>query len=298
MMLFQEPGITELEDDQWLNSGPVSPGDGTYLIDFWMYSCRCCQNRVNTLQEIHQYHPVEVLGVHYPDFSFERQKKNVERAIERNGIDYPVVHDPDKKTWKNFGGDFGAQQVLVRDGEVVWKSRNSETASLEEIVSGEFDIESGELANISDHRVISGSYLGFSRCQGVNNGGNFHGAKDLSMPENRRRGGIYLEGSWRQTDEFLESRGGKMSVPFRASLAGLVAGDKGIRDVEVLIDGKTVPRSIAGEDLRVEEGRSYVRLKSPRFYSLIEGQCRSAELTLKPEKGLRMYEVVFERPEP
>ena len=87
-------GITK-----WFNSAPLSIGDlrgRVVLVDFWTYGCYNCVNTlpyVTRLYETYKDKGLVVVGVHTPEFPFERSAGNVQAALKRHGITYPVAQD-------------------------------------------------------------------------------------------------------------------------------------------------------------------------------------------------------------
>ena len=112
----------------WFNSKPLSWADlkgRVVLIDFWTYSCINC---IRTLPEIRQLAAryqgkgLVVIGVHAPEFAFEHQPENVQAAMKRYGISYPVVLDNQFIIWRAFNNHYWPAQYLVdRSGRVVYQ---------------------------------------------------------------------------------------------------------------------------------------------------------------------------------
>ena len=101
------PEFTGLES--WISSDPVTLASlrgKIILIDFWTYSCiNCIRTLPFILEWQEKYEPLglRIIGVHTPEFDFEKDAENVSAAVERFGIDYPVALDNDRKTWDAFG---------------------------------------------------------------------------------------------------------------------------------------------------------------------------------------------------
>jgi thiol-disulfide isomerase/thioredoxin len=93
---------------QWLNSPPLTRAGlkgKVVLIDFWTYSCINCIRALPYVEEwAKRYGPqgLVVIGVHTPEFAFEKQPSNVERAIRNFGVTYPVAMDNDYSIWQAF----------------------------------------------------------------------------------------------------------------------------------------------------------------------------------------------------
>ncbi len=96
-------GITK-----WFNSAPLSIRDlrgRVVLVDFWTYVCYNCVNTlpyVTKLYETYKDKGLVVVGVHTPEFPFERSASNVQAALKRHGITYPVAQDNDSVTWNGW----------------------------------------------------------------------------------------------------------------------------------------------------------------------------------------------------
>ncbi len=120
------PEITGIE--RWLNSEPLTIAGlkgKVVLVDFWTYSCINC---VRTLPYVTQWYEkyknqgLVVVGVHAPEFPFERSTANVQTAIKRFGITYPVAQDNSFATWKAYGNQYWPAIYLVdRNGKIVLK---------------------------------------------------------------------------------------------------------------------------------------------------------------------------------
>src|SRR5687768_7616968 len=92
----------------WINSEPLTMAGlrgKAVLVDFWTYSCVNC---VRTLPYVNAWHEgykdkgLVIIGVHTPEFEFEHDRSNVEAAVARFGISYPVAIDNDYATWKAY----------------------------------------------------------------------------------------------------------------------------------------------------------------------------------------------------
>lgn len=122
---YPAPEFTGIET--WINSEPLSMAGlkgKVVLVDFWTYSCINC---VRTLPYITQwdakYHDkgLVIVGVHSPEFEFEKDAANVRNAVVARGIHYPVALDNHLDTWSNFHNRYWPAHYLIdRDGKVVY----------------------------------------------------------------------------------------------------------------------------------------------------------------------------------
>ena len=121
----------------WINHEPLTIGGllaqgRVVLVDFWTYTCINC---IRTLPYLRMWHEkyadrgLTILGIHSPEFDFERERANVIDAVERRGIEYPVAQDNEMATWRAFqnrawpakymfGVDGGAALPALRRGTV------------------------------------------------------------------------------------------------------------------------------------------------------------------------------------
>ena len=96
--------------DAWLNTEPTTIANETskgnvVLIDFWTYTCVNCLRTLPFLQEWHEKYAdlgLVILGVHAPEFEFEKNLANVQRAVDEEGVNWPVALDNEMETWDAF----------------------------------------------------------------------------------------------------------------------------------------------------------------------------------------------------
>ena len=91
-------------------------GEKVVLLEFWTYSCFNCQNVQPYLNEWHEEYEDDgllVIGVHRPEFEFEKDPASVERAVEEADIRYPVVLDNDSATWDAYGNRYWPARYLI-----------------------------------------------------------------------------------------------------------------------------------------------------------------------------------------
>ena len=128
------PGEGYVEPDReltgltgWINHEPLTIGGllaqgRVVLVDFWTYTCVNC---IRTLPYLRMWHEkyadrgLTILGIHSPEFDFERERANVIDAVERRGIEYPVAQDNEMATWRAFQNRaWPAKYLFGADGRV------------------------------------------------------------------------------------------------------------------------------------------------------------------------------------
>lgn len=104
---------------QWLNSEPLSIADlkgSVVLMQFWTFACINCQRTLPYITRWHQQYAskgLKVIGVHTPEFAFERDVNNIKRVLQQRQITYPVPLDNEFKTWKAYDNQYWPHLFLA-----------------------------------------------------------------------------------------------------------------------------------------------------------------------------------------
>ena len=119
---FDRPGpvLDVIGVDGWINSDTISiqdelNQDKVVLVDFWTYTCVNCLRTLPFLREWHKKyadHGLIIIGVHSPEFEFEKVRANVEQAVDQEHVYWPVALDNDMKTWRSFGNRYWPAKYL------------------------------------------------------------------------------------------------------------------------------------------------------------------------------------------
>ncbi|WED43580.1 cytochrome c biogenesis protein DipZ [Legionella cardiaca] len=111
----------------WINSPSLQLSDlkgHVILIDFWTYSCINCIRTLPYLKAWYEKYNKQgfiIIGVHSPEFDFEKNLANVKNAVKRYGINYPVALDNQFATWRNYNNHYWPAHYLInKNGEVVY----------------------------------------------------------------------------------------------------------------------------------------------------------------------------------
>jgi thiol-disulfide isomerase/thioredoxin len=120
------PNFTGISN--WFNSAPLSMTGlrgKVVLVDFWTYGCVNCVNtlpHVTALYAKYKDRGLVVVGVHTPEFPFEKSASNVQAALKRHGILYPVAQDNESQTWNAYGNQYWpAQYIVDQSGKIVYQ---------------------------------------------------------------------------------------------------------------------------------------------------------------------------------
>jgi thiol-disulfide isomerase/thioredoxin len=277
----------------WLNSAPLSVDDlrgRVVLVDFWTYTCI---NWLRTLgyvrawAEKYEDQGLVVVGVHTPEFPFERDVDNVRRAIEERQISYPVAVDSDYRTWNAYKNEYWPEEYLIdRRGHVrevkPGEGRYDETERHIRTLLGE--PAGAQLASVRDrtpqHLTTPETYLGWTRLD------RYAGSplrvdqySNYRFPRTIPLNGLAYAGQWRVQRERIEAgRDARLRLHFLAQDVYLVLSGRG--RLQVLVGGRPVKTIRVGGFSRL-----YTLLRYPR---LSEG---ALELRFTP--GLAAYAFTF-----
>ena len=299
---------------EWLNSEPLT-SDGlrgnVVLVQFWTYSCI---NWLRTLPYVRAWaekyadHGLVTIGVHSPEFAFEKNVDDVRRAAQDMHVDYPIAIDSDFAVWQAFHNQYWPALYFVDaqgqirheyfgEGEYEQSERMLQkllgeagaTAIDPELVS--VDASGAEVAADWGSLESPESYLGFQRGARFASPGDtaFDESRVYAAPEQLDVNRWALSGDWTIAQQFirLNEAGGRLQFRFHARDLHLVMGpaarERPVR-FRVLIDGQP-PGAAHGVDVD-EEGNGIVR--EPRLHQLVRQPGPIADHT---------FEIVFADPD-
>lgn len=116
---FEGRRVPEITSPSWINSEPLPPEalhGRVVLVEFWTFGCYNCRNVEPKIKAWHErYSPdgLVVLGIHSPEFSYERNVESVRDYVRDHRIDYPVIIDNDFSNWNRFGNKFWPAVYLI-----------------------------------------------------------------------------------------------------------------------------------------------------------------------------------------
>jgi cytochrome c biogenesis protein CcdA/thiol-disulfide isomerase/thioredoxin len=301
-----------VDTQQWFNT----PGDKpltlrglrgrVVLVDFWTYSCINC---IRTLPYLKAWDAkyrkdgLTIVGVHTPEFPFEREASNVQTAIDENGIRYPVVQDNEQATWNAYGNQYWpAEYFIDAQGRVRYVHFGEGEYGEKEKVIRELLAEAGKPVKGEETRVHAiapsltvstpETYLGAARAERFTNVMLSPGSHDFTAPKALPANEFAYHGNWRITLESATAgAGASLDLNFGARRVYLVLGSPGRdRKVRVLLDGQPISAADAGTD--VHDGA--VTVTGQRLYNLVNlPEVGHHVLTLEPEAGVQGYAFTF-----
>ncbi|MBI1972355.1 MAG: thioredoxin family protein [Candidatus Aenigmarchaeota archaeon] len=273
------PEIDGIEN--WINSQPLKISDlrgKVVLVDFWTYSCINC---LRTLPYIKAWHSayadkgLVIIGVHTPEFDFEKNYDNVKSFVDRNGIKYPVAMDNGYVTWKNYKNNYWPRKYLVdANGFIrydhIGEGGYDETEKMIQKLLKEIDpsvsLTPTNVTGIEPGFIQTPEiYFGYNFArQNVGNSEGFQPEKTVEYkPAKITQDNVaYLGGVWKNNRDSAELVGtGKVSLVYTAKSVNIVAG--GNATLEILVDNTTKD---AGSDI-VE--KNTVNVEGFRLYNII-----------------------------
>jgi cytochrome c biogenesis protein CcdA/thiol-disulfide isomerase/thioredoxin len=299
-------------NEQWFNT----PGDRpltlrslrgrVVLVDFWTYSCINC---IRTLPYLKAWDAkyrkdgLTIVGVHTPEFPFEREASNVETAISENGIRYPVAQDNEQATWNAYGNQYWpAEYFIDAQGRVRYVHFGEGEYGEKEKVIRDLLAEAGRTVKGGETQVHAvtpsttvstpETYLGAARAERFTNSMLSPGSHDFTAPKSLPANEFAYNGKWSiALDSVTAEAGAALDLNFGARRVYLVLGSPGRdRRVRVLLDGQPISNADAGADVH----GGGVTVTGQRLYNLVDlPRVGHHVLTVQPEAGVEGYAFTF-----
>lgn len=304
----------------YINTEPVtleSLRGKVVLLDIWTYSCINCQRTlpyINAWYDKYRDQGLEIIGLHSPEFEFEKDINNVRDAVERFGVEYPVALDNDFATWRAYENQWWPRKFLIDiDGFVVYdhigEGAYEQTERVIQQLLNErnnrlgLDLETdsnivepdGTESVQSGFKYTPEVYFGAWRNQSTLGNGvpSVIGEQELLVPEELEINHVYHGGSWQFEREFAvnKSERARIVLPYQASKVFMVASADKPVNVQVLIDGELVT-DMAGEHV----SNGVVTVQNEQLYNLIDDPDGWGEHTLEliiENPGLKAFTFTF-----
>lgn len=311
------PELVGIEDPKkWINSPPVSLEKlkgNIILLDFWAYSCVNCIRTIPALKEIagkYKNKRFALVGIHTPEFEFEKEIGNVKNAVKKHEIKYPIFNDQERKNWENYGNKYWPRAAVINaEGEVIFEHiGESGYDEIEERIVDELtaikEVKPGETKMLFEgerffHEGISReTYAGSARSYGFNSRMvcTPDGCNEYIDSGKYEKDTVNLHGQWIQEKEYVEfqaEKGGWIALKFFASEVNVVMSGIGI--AEILLDGNALTRTNTGKDVMFIGKKSYVKLNGADMYRIFDnrGQFREGILKIIPFRRMRVFAYTF-----
>jgi cytochrome c biogenesis protein CcdA/thiol-disulfide isomerase/thioredoxin len=280
-------GLTE-----WVNSKPLTLRQlrgKVVLIDFWTYSCVNCLRTLPHLKAwdaAYRRDGLVILGVHSPEFAFERVPSNVKRAVRKLGVRYPVALDNDFATWRAYSNQYWPAKYLIdRSGRLRFHHfGEGDYGHIESLIRRYLGERGGPTTHVADltptEATTPESYLGYERL-GPFSGSRIEPDREATyrFPRVTFPDSLAYSGRLRvERQRIVAGRDAALRLQFHARQVNLVLGGSGA--LRVYLDGKF--------QRTVEVGGE------PRLYALLQlPKLRQGLLELQFAPGLSAYAFTF-----
>lgn len=301
------PNFTGL--DGWINSPPLSVPQlhgKVVLVDFWTFSCINCVRTLPHLAHLEQAYGSKglvVVGMHSPEFDFEKVAANVQAAVTRLAVTWPVALDSGMNTWNAYGNQYWPAEYLIdQSGRIAYiHDGEGEDAVTESAIAALLNVAPSAVtptpatpgAGPQTPELYAGSERG-QLADGESYGpqGQATTYPDSGPPS--AADAIQVTGSWADEGQYLVSRGaGHIRLRFIAGNVFLVAGADGGSPVSlhITVDGNPVPGAGSGGDLV----GSVLTVGQLRLYNVLVGQGGVSRhlIDIAVPSGLRLYTFTF-----
>jgi thiol-disulfide isomerase/thioredoxin len=263
------------------------------LIDIWDYTCVNC---IRTLPYITAWHEkytekgLVILGVHTPEFDFEKDPENLRAAVKRFGLTYPVIADNNYEIWHSLANRywpakyiFDANGILraqhfgeghYQEFEAFIQKLLYERDSTIELPDLTPHVREADKAGAVCYRPTPELYLGFERNKlGNREAFPLHKPTKFIVSEPIEKDAIYLSGEWQIENEYAKAAGNGESaiqIDYEAKEANLVIRPQGEGEFRVKVeqDGKPVAKADRGTDIVEEGGHTYLVVSESKMYNI------------------------------
>jgi thiol-disulfide isomerase/thioredoxin len=300
---------------EWLGSEPLGPAElrgHVVLVNFWTLTCINWLRQapyVRAWSQAYRDDRLTVIGIHTPEFSFEREIAAVRRATKEREIDYPIAVDNDYVIWSAFDNRYWPALYFV-DPDGIIRGRQFGEGRYEQseriiqrLLGIDRDLVTVEARGVEaaadwNHLRTPETYLGYGRSDRFSSpkGVSFDKRRTYELPDSLRVNHWALRGDWTIEAEsaVLDQAGGSIAYRFQARDAHLVLspGAREPMPFHVLLDG-TAPGPSHGVDVNTE-GNGVLR--DGRMYQLVRQHDAVRERTLEitfVERGAKAYAFTF-----
>ena len=276
----------------WLNTKGISKeklDSSVVVYDFWTYSCVNCQRTLPNLRALYDRYEKDgliIVGIHSPEFDFEKVHLNVEEKTKKYNVNWPVLFDDDMKNWDNFENQFWpAKYISDKNGQLRYEhfgeGRYEET---EDVIRELLGVDEnapranlpGAKAESSNEKITPELYLNPIRGKSNAKAGKQVITEEVKPELN---GVTYFGTENTQAQrKILVEQGAKLFLNYRAGEVNIVAenlstASTGIATMKVELDGKPIPKDKRGAEIKVDvDGNTYVEVTSADLIHIIDAK--------------------------
>ncbi len=295
----------------WLNSEPLTMASlrgKVVLVDFWTYTCINC---IRTLPFVTGWYEkykdagLVVVGVHTPEFEFEKNTDNVSKALKMFKVTYPVAQDNNYVTWNNFNNSYWPAKYLIdKNGHIrlvhFGEGNYPETEkAIQSLLAETGKVAPSGVLSLPDQTpqisMTPETYLGLSRLQSLASPETpVSGSQQFTIPARIPNDQFAYGGTWGlSSQEAKAGEGASLELNYSANKVFLVITPNDNKDIlAVFLDGKSVGVDQAGKD--VVNGA--VRFDTARLYELIDLQGKPGRHLLRLQfktTGTKIFAFTF-----
>ena len=290
--------------------------DKVILYDIWTYSCINCIRtlpHITAWDEKYADQGLLIIGIHSPEFEFEKDPENVQMAIAKHGIAYPVVMDNDMKTWKAFENRYWPRKYIAdHEGYIrydhIGEGAYQETEKIIQQLLNErataLGIQMASAESLVDldefeHTLFRTPelYFGYHFAQNRNQLGSEEGFQPnqivtYSEPEGIQLHKFYLTGNWLNHDDSMEliSDTGSIKLLYNAKEVNIVTENQG--ELEIFLDDKPLDAKYSGID--ISSGNT-LTVSEPNLYNIVSADASASHvMEIKISgKGFQIFTFTF-----
>lgn len=271
-------------------------GKKVVLVDFWTYSCINCQRTtpyLNAWYEKYKNKGLVIVGIHTPEFEFEKDYNNVKTAVDKFGIKFPIVLDNDYSTWTAYKNRYWPRKYLIDiDGYIVY----------DHIGEGAYEETEKKIQEaLSERQAILGESgtIGqpLTKEISVQNGAKSPEMYFGSARNDQQKNFLFPNDAWKITPEFAQTNSANAGIVYTYTARDVffVAESDMETVVEVLRDGKPLGLDAGTDVTKTSEGKSILKIKEARLYKIIQGnKSETHKLELRIQRpGLKAFTFTF-----
>jgi len=281
--------LKKIDPSRLLNRSSIDLNNKVVMVDFWTYTCVNCIRTLPSLKSIYnefRNSGLEIVGIHTPEFEFEKNPENIRRAIRELEIEYPVINDYDYLIWNEFENRYWpAHYLFDKNGKLVHTHfGEGGYEELSEFISSLLSINKRPKVE-KDPSYYFGitpeTYLGSLRGE-IANGPSCYNSKCnyYVIPRRISIGRVFLEGYWDINEEFItpDDEYSRLHLIFRAKEINAVIDPSNLETLNYSIDGEEMSKN----------------LDYSRMYNLFAGKdVKEHRIIITVPRKMRLYVFTF-----
>ena len=310
--------------EKWINSEPLKIEQlrgKVVLVDFWTYTCINCIRTLPYLKDWDKKYRDEglvIVGVHTPEFEFEKKYENVLKAVNDYQLKYAVAQDNNYVTWNLYQNRYWPHKFLIDiDGYVRYDHIGEGAYEETEMIIQELLKERMERLNKKDGIKAEPSkpkeamdvnfsgvktpeiYFGYQFDRGNLGYENIppDATVDFRIPTKAFKNFVYLSGKWKYNADNMEliSDDGEIFLIFEARKVNIVAGSENASDVNVYLDNEKLNAGNKGDYIILKDNSSMAKANEFKLYNVVSAEDYGTHaISMVVEgRGFRIYTFTF-----